>query len=574
MDTKTEHAVRLSGSGTVPVDGDGDLPVVGDAELRAQVRHAQGGEEAAAQREAELEQRIAAERERLGSVHLRERVLSHLEGLIAGQPGDELRALKARDQLRSLQMQIHQGQLGHKQADGTVKDEKWFLDRGQEFIRASFDTGMENAVEENQLPGAGVPSLSGTGQRRGQRFDLDRLFGGMMRELRSSKTKIDTLDQLTGSQEADWCKRQASQGVTPKLLQASLATAKPGALAIPVPVEALAEMAFGRPDEKPEEAGQRLAENYALQDDVAEPIFQRPLLVPFQRPMDNRPWLGVNMVRADNHWTIPTLTDSHAARWVDELADIPDDSMTIGNVTTEAHRLGSRDQFSWMLEATEGGFGIRALGLAEMMKGMVQAEERATYIGSGSGNEPRGVWNYTGINTVDVDKEHNTLFDWEGVPEVLDNKNIQSGMGALLTTIAMKRRFRATLDYAGTTGALPLWRGLMSSPMGGLAAQSVEELNAHRGIFIDAYRAVASTQMPNKATASEALTGGALNATLFKLWMYVIGFTYGTAILTIDDISLAISGQTRVTINKYCDVLDRYPDSGVRIAADHSAPTA
>ena len=37
--------------------------------------------------------------------------------------------------------------------------------------------------------------------------------------------------------------------------------------------------------------------------------------------------------------------------------------------------------------------------------------------------------------------------------------------------------------------------------------------------------------------------------------MYSILFSYGMAFLTIDDVSQAVSGQTRITVNKYCEVI-------------------
>ena len=563
------EGARLSGA-PVPT---ADLPVAGEDELRTGVRQSAAGREAErheGERNAELDRRLAAERERHGKEAMRERVLAHLTGLAAGQPGGDLRAVKARADIQALQLQIHQGELGKQVEDGTTKDERWFLDRGQSIIRTSFEAAQRIAVDERDVPGAGVPSLSGTGRRRGQRFDLDRMLGGMMRTLTRDKARITHLDELTGSDEAQWCKAQASKPLVADLIRRARVNAPPGSLSIPVPVESLDEMAFGRPDETPEAAAQRLAENYSMQDDIAEPDFARALLVPFPRPVDQRPWLGVMMMRLDNLLTVPSLTDSHVAAFLGENDEIPTDSMTIGNVTTAPHRLGARDDFSWMLEVSQGGFGIRSLGLAEMMRAMVEKEEEVTYVGTGTGDNPRGVWNHTGINTKDLAKALNTLAGWLTVPEVLDEKKISSGRGAFVTTIRMKNRFKVLLDYAGTSGALPLWRSAGASPMTGLAGASVEELDAHRGILLDSYRAVATTQMPKTATTTEALTGGQLNATLFKLWNYVIGFVFGTAILTIDDISQAATGQTRAVINKYCDVLDRYPDSGVRVAADHT----
>ena len=55
-------------------------------------------------------------------------------------------------------------------------------------------------------------------------------------------------------------------------------------------------------------------------------------------------------------------------------------------------------------------------------------------------------------------------------------------------------------------------------------------------------------------------TANAGNTTIyFCLWEYVWCIDYGTAFLTIDDISQAATGQTRITMNTFHDVAVRFP---------------
>ena len=44
---------------------------------------------------------------------------------------------------------------------------------------------------------------------------------------------------------------------------------------------------------------------------------------------------------------------------------------------------------------------------------------------------------------------------------------------------------------------------------------------------------------------------------IFGSWRFVIAFQYAIAFLTIDDVSQAATGRTRITLNKYCDVFVR-----------------
>ena len=48
---------------------------------------------------------------------------------------------------------------------------------------------------------------------------------------------------------------------------------------------------------------------------------------------------------------------------------------------------------------------------------------------------------------------------------------------------------------------------------------------------------------------------------IFGVWQYVWCIDYSTLFLTIDDVSQAATGQTRITTNSYHDVAVRWPDA-------------
>ena len=567
------NAGRLSDG---PVrDAAGGLPVVDTgATRRSAVTEAEDAT-VRARLEAQRAHDEAAEARRVADEEGAKRgLLSFLDGFIAGQQGDAPHVLQARLKLHELKDRIHMGLLGTTAEDGTELNERWFRERAQAQVQAAFESALRTGQDEAGMPRHTLPAMSGTGQRRGQRFSAERLLGGLMQAMHRDKIHIRSIDQLTGSEEAEWIKEQAGKELNRKLLAMARPANKPNSLSIPIPVHALTEMVYGAEGESVEDRAQRLAENYALQDDVAEPRFMRPLLVDYKRPIDQRSFLGVTMATTDNNWTIPSVTDSHQAAWYAENADITDDALVIGNHTTRPYRVGARDQFSWMLTVSQGGFGIENLAIDEMLRASVQAEEHATYFGSGANNQPRGVWFWPGLGSETRAQADNTYAGWLSSIDTIDEKNIRTGGLGVVTTKPMRTVFRSLLDFPGTTGAAPMWRSLagVMQQGGRIGGMLEEEMNTGRGIFLDEYRAVATTQASKAVATSGALTGGQLHAFIIKLWSDVIALAYSMGILTIDDISQAISGQTRATLNKYCDVVDRYPDSGKRVLATTAVP--
>ena len=80
-----------------------------------------------------------------------------------------------------------------------------------------------------------------------------------------------------------------------------------------------------------------------------------------------------------------------------------------------------------------------------------------------------------------------------------------------------------------------------------------------RGI-VAGHPAYATTQIPVYATADSPIRASDTYI-IFGVWPYVWCIDYGTAFLTIDDVSLAISGQTRITLNSFHDIAVRLPQA-------------
>ena len=129
--------------------------------------------------------------------------------------------------------------------------------------------------------------------------------------------------------------------------------------------------------------------------------------------------------------------------------------------------------------------------------------------------------------------------------------NIPVEMLRWLTTWAAGARLARILTFSSSSSlhAVPLWESVGPGEAGRIGAGFGTIAN---------YPAAMTTQLPTNLN-SGAETVNDEHAIVAGVWPYVTCFDYAMAFLTIDDISLAISGQTRLVINSYHDVLTRVP---------------
>ena len=130
-------------------------------------------------------------------------------------------------------------------------------------------------------------------------------------------------------------------------------------------------------------------------------------------------------------------------------------------------------------------------------------------------------------------------------------ENIPCEMFRFITTWAAARKLATVLTFASSSSAMaiPLWKDANS--------ETIARIGAGFG-SLSGYPAAQTTQLPTNLTSANdehAIIGG--------VFPYTTCFDYATAFITIDDISKAVSAQTRLAINSFHDVICRVPTAFV-----------
>ncbi|MDR5013486.1 phage major capsid protein [Aeromonas veronii] len=97
---------------------------------------------------------------------------------------------------------------------------------------------------------------------------------------------------------------------------------------------------------------------------------------------------------------IPRQTGGATAYWLGEGEDAQEGTPTIGQLELSPKTLGAYTDITRRL-LMQSSMDAEGIVRRDLVNAMAQAIDYAGYYGSGAGNQPRGIKNYTGINAVD-----------------------------------------------------------------------------------------------------------------------------------------------------------------------------
>ena len=279
-----------------------------------------------------------------------------------------------------------------------------------------------------------------------------------------------------------------------------------------------------------------------------EPTYRRDALVPFYRPNNVLAGLGVPMPIIDNDITLPRLSDSIAASWRTETQAAVDDSLAVVSITTSPKRLVTRDSLSFMLLAgADSQFGHEQLVISEMSRAHEQRKEAAVYGGAVS-NGPTGITGTTGVTTVTALTVAITYDDVLDIPTALAALHLPVENAKFLISVVARQVLTGVQKFA--SGGATVLNDTAFREIGSGMAEPGEFAARPMGMMAG-HPTWVSTHI---ATATAGNT-----VIYFCLWEYVWCVDYGTAFLTIDDVSNAGNGRTLLTMNTFHDVAVRFP---------------
>lgn len=226
---------------------------------------------------------------------------------------------------------------------------------------------------------------------------------------------------------------------------------------------------------------------------------------------------------------IPRQTGSPAIQWLGENGTVTAGDQSFDQVGLSPKTAAGMTKYSRRM-LLQSSLDVEAFVRADLAIIMALGVDLAALNGSGASNQPRGVLQTAGIQSVAIGTNGGVptwdhIVDLESAIYTL-NADV-NGMG-YLTNARMRGRLKKTAEL-GNTAALPIWRG--------------SEVNG--------YRALASNQVPGNLTKG---TGTNLSAILFGNFADVLIGTWGGLDIVVDPFTAADAGNTRIVAMQDADV--------------------
>lgn len=223
--------------------------------------------------------------------------------------------------------------------------------------------------------------------------------------------------------------------------------------------------------------------------------------------------------------TIPKLASGATAYWVTEGNAPTESTQTTGAVSLTPKTVGGYTDISRKL-LLQASPDAEALVRDDLMKVLARAIDTAAYGGTGSGGQPTGIVNTSGIGSVDYDTGI-TFGDMVDLESQVAIDNALMGSLHYVTTPALAGSMKQTLKASGVAGYI--WE---NGEVNGYAAHTTSLM-----------------------VAAEVLFGN---------WSDLIVGNWGVLDLKVDESALATSGGIRVIGLQDIDVAVRHPESFAR----------
>lgn len=236
--------------------------------------------------------------------------------------------------------------------------------------------------------------------------------------------------------------------------------------------------------------------------------------------------------------SVPTGT------WEGENDANAESSPTVDTVSLSPNRLGTYVDVSKQLLVQTTVPALEAMVRRDIEMAIGQAVDTAALNGSGSGNQPTGILNTSGIGDV-AGGTDGAAPAWEHIVNLetkVATANADLGTLAYLSTPGIRGKLKTSEKAAGT--AQFVWENEL---MGGLAAA----MRVPGEGSMNGYRALVSTLVPSTLTKGN---GTGLHAIIYGNWQELMIGQFGGLDIIIDPYTQATSSLLRIVINSWWDV--------------------
>lgn len=222
---------------------------------------------------------------------------------------------------------------------------------------------------------------------------------------------------------------------------------------------------------------------------------------------------------------IPRQTGGATAYWLGEGEDAQEGTPNIGQLELSPKTLGAYTDITRRL-LMQSSMDAEGIVRRDLVNAMAQAIDFAGYYGSGAGNQPRGIKNYTGINAVDFAAALPTFKELVDMESLIAADNADIGQMGYIGNAAFRGHCKTTAKF-GTGTEATIWEP---------------------GNTINGY----NTEISNQIAAGDVFFGNFADM-LIGMW--------GGLDLTVDPFSLSRSGGLRIVVFQDVDFVLRRVES-------------
>jgi HK97 family phage major capsid protein len=246
---------------------------------------------------------------------------------------------------------------------------------------------------------------------------------------------------------------------------------------------------------------------------------------------------------------IPKLTAGATAAWEGENDAGSEQTQTLGQLALSPNRVGCYTDISKQL-LIQSSIDVEMMVRNDLATAIALAIDAAAINGSGSGNQPEGILNVSGIGSV-AGGTNGLAPAWSHIVDLesevaIDNADV--GALSYLTNAAVRGALKQTAKVSSTDSVM-IW-GNGATPVNG-------------------YSCGVSNQVPSDL--DKGTSAGVCSAIIFGNWNDLIVAQWGGLDLVVDPYTLATTNLLRIVANTYADVGVRHAES---FAAMQDALTA
>ena len=236
--------------------------------------------------------------------------------------------------------------------------------------------------------------------------------------------------------------------------------------------------------------------------------------------------LGTSMAGLVGNFDIPKQTAAASGYWIGEDEDAPEDMLELGQIGLRPKTVAALSEITRRM-LMQSSMDVEALVRSDLATALALRIDKAFFYGTGSGNQPLGIANTSGINAVNFATAGKpTYAETVQMESEISSDNADVNSMAYVMASGMRGHYKTTEKFAGSNGS-PIWE---------------------QGNSVNGYR----TEVTNQVESGDLFFGNYADA-LIGMW--------GGLELTTDPYTHSAKGRLRIVAMQDVDMVLRRVES-------------